>query len=294
MQCSHQGATNLEPVRVLFLKYADPSQSELVKQEHQVGSPKDWNYKTPITTPITDTLKLEENKLVHKKNKIWKNRLLRETKIWNIHAWGKMKRAQEPRVDEFSFKKYKRKSRHNAETDFSVPGMQEQMNSNNDSVGFEEESNHSGRLSHFPSQLLMIPSSSYMLGRDKRLPLDKWNALGLQENVFGNQFSTFGSRRKSFSRNSLSESVPRAKRTRSSFGRDDEQIKGTIPMPTFERRPSTMSSLIPVEILQNTMVGEAKTANIGSASRQILHTINILTLQDTIKKPSDYLFWFST
>ena len=34
-----------------------------------------------------------------------------------------------------------------------------------------------------------------MLSRDKRLPLDTWNTSGIQENVFGNQFSTFDSRR---------------------------------------------------------------------------------------------------
>ena len=39
----------------------------------------------------------------------------------------------------------------------------------------------------------MIPSSRSMLIRDKRLPLDTWNTSGLQENVFGNQFSTFHS-----------------------------------------------------------------------------------------------------
>ena len=34
-----------------------------------------------------------------------------------------------------------------------------------------------------------------MLSRDKRLPLDTWNQSGLQENVFGTQFSTFDSPR---------------------------------------------------------------------------------------------------
>ena len=31
-----------------------------------------------------------------------------------------------------------------------------------------------------------------MLSRDNRLPFDTWNALGIQENVLGDQFSTFG------------------------------------------------------------------------------------------------------
>ena len=59
------------------------------------------------------------------------------------------------------------------------------MNSMNDSGEFQEvESNHSGRLSHVPSQPEVIPSSRSMLSRDKRLPLDTWNQSGLQENVF--------------------------------------------------------------------------------------------------------------
>ena len=51
------------------------------------------------------------------------------------------------------------------------------------------ESNYSGRLSYVSSQPAMIPRSLSLLSRDKWLPLDTWNALGLQENVFGNQFS---------------------------------------------------------------------------------------------------------
>ena len=57
------------------------------------------------------------------------------------------------------------------------------------------ESNYSGRLSYVSSQPAMIPSSRSMLSRDKRLPLGTWNTSGLQENVFGTQFSTFDSPR---------------------------------------------------------------------------------------------------
>ena len=74
--------------------------------------------------------------------------------------------------------------------------MQDQMNTMNDSGEFQEvESNYSGRLSYAPSQPAIIPSSRSMLNRDKRLPLDTWNTSGLQENVFGNQFSSFDSPR---------------------------------------------------------------------------------------------------
>ena len=118
--------------------------------------------------------------------------------------------------------------------------MQGQMNSMDYSWEFQEvESNHSGRLSYVPSQPATLPSYRSTLSREKRLPLETWNAPGLQENVFGNQFSTFYLYQKSLSRNSLFCDI-KCYRIR-----DDEQKKVTIPMPTFARRP-TMSSFVPV------------------------------------------------
>ena len=51
------------------------------------------------------------------------------------------------------------------------------------------------------------------------------------------------------------ESVPQAVGTGTSFARDDKQSKDTIPMPTFAGRPSTMSSIIPVNFPQNSGQG---------------------------------------
>ena len=50
----------------------------------------------------------------------------------------------------------------------------------------------------------------------------------------------------------------RQKGTKTCVARDDEQNKGTLPMPTFATRPSTMSSTIPVDIPQNSMVGQQR------------------------------------
>ena len=70
------------------------------------------------------------------------------------------------------------------------------MNSLTDSGAFQEvDSNPSGRWSYVPSQPAAIPSSRSTLSRDKRLPLDTWNTCGLEENVYGNQFSTVDSSR---------------------------------------------------------------------------------------------------
>ena len=118
------------------------------------------------------------------------------------------------------------------------------------------ESNYSGRLSYVSSQPAMIPS------RDKRLPLDTWTTSGLQENVFGNQFSIFDSLRdhhqeiRPCAPQRERGSVQQAPGSETPFIRDDKQNRGTIAMPTFARRPSTMSSTIPVEFLQNSMVGQ--------------------------------------
>ena len=70
--------------------------------------------------------------------------------------------------------------------------MQEQTNSMSHSGDFQDvESNYSGRFSLVSSHLVMIPSPRSMLS----LLLDAWNQSGLQENVFGNQFSAFDSPR---------------------------------------------------------------------------------------------------
>ena len=74
------------------------------------------------------------------------------------------------------------------------------------------------------------------------------------------------------------ESLPRAIGTGTSFARDDEQKKGTVPMPMFARRPSTMSSSIPVEIPQNPMFGQ---------QRQKISELQF----DKFPNPNSFLCW---
>ena len=98
-----------------------------------------------------------------------KEKAHRETQIRNMHEMGEMKRAQELRVDEFSVQKLRESHETIQRVTSQLQEMQEQMNSMNDSGEFqEEESNHSGRLSHVPSQPAAIPSSRSMPSRDKR------------------------------------------------------------------------------------------------------------------------------
>ena len=137
--------------------------------------------------------------------------------------------------------------------------MQQQMNTMNDSGEFQEvESNHSGRLSYVPSQPAATPSSRSMLSRDKSLPFDTLNLSEPQGNVSGEHFPTFdsspnhhqGTHRCTTPRET--GSVPQTTRTGPSFTRDEEQNRSTIPMP------STMNSLLLVEIPQISTVGQQR------------------------------------
>ena len=117
------------------------------------------------------------------------------------------------------------------------------------------DSNHSGRLSYVPSQPAAIPSSCSMLSRDKRLPIDTWNTSGLHENVFGNQFSTIDSSWNHYQRIRHSTDTRRYTIGSSAYWYEEllsQEMKiknrGAIPMLTFARRPSTISSLFPVDI----------------------------------------------
>ena len=134
--------------------------------------------------------------------------------------------------------------------------MQEQMNSGN----FKKWN----RITVGDCLPAAVPSSCSMLSRDKRLPIGSWNTSGLQENVFCNQFSTVDSFRNHYQRIHHSTtpgdtwSVPVHIGTRTSVARDEHLNRGTIPIPTFARRPSTMNSLFPVDIPQNSMVGQQR------------------------------------
>ena len=110
-----------------------------------------------------------------------KEKVLRNTQIRNMHEVGEIQRAQEHRVDEVSVQKLRENRETTQQLTSQVLQMQEQMNSMKGSGDFQDV--------HVSSEPAMIPSSRSMLCRDKRLPLDTWNQSGLQDNVFGNQFS---------------------------------------------------------------------------------------------------------
>ena len=157
------------------------------------------------------------------------------------------------------------------------------------------ESNHRGKLSHVSSQPAMIPSSRSLLSRDKRLPLDTWNQSGLQENVFGNQFSTFDSPRDHPQRiqsddvQRNQQAVPEAGKTKTIHTSEDRLNQGTIPMPTFATKPWTMISTMPVEFPQNSNVGQQRQQISELQFDKIPFSTIIFAEENTIHKSSGYL-----
>ena len=120
------------------------------------------------------------------------------------HEMGEMKRVQELRVDDVSVQKLRESHETIQRLTSQMQDMQRLMNSMRDSGEFQEvESSHSGRLSCVPSQPATLPSYRSMLSRDKRVPLDTWNTSGLQENVFWKSIFFFWCAAKSLSMNSL-------------------------------------------------------------------------------------------
>ena len=93
----------------------------------------------------------------------------------------------------------------------------------------------------------------------------------------------------------------RAVGTGTSFARDDEQMEGTIPMPMFARRPSTMSSYNTGGNSAEPYGWTAKTAKMGAAIRQIPYSTSTLQWKIRFKNqvttysdfPSDTMLWIN-
>ena len=168
--------------------------SELMKQEHQVGS---LNHCIDELQKQACAQRLELEDAQHgyaesRREQVrlqdelaMKEKALRDTQIRSMHEVGKLKRAQELRVEEFSLQKLRESHDTIQRLTSQMQDRQGQMSAMDDPGEFQEvESNHSGRLSYVPSQPATLSSYRSMMSRDKRLPLDTWNALGPQENVF--------------------------------------------------------------------------------------------------------------
>ena len=111
------------------------------------------------------------------------------------------------------------------------------------------------------------------LSRDQSLQPDTWNLSGTQGNVFCNPRAVIDSSQTPYQGilHSLNRSASGGNRVQKSTGRPvargEEQIGSTIPMPSFARRASTMSSFLPVEIPQNSMADQQRLQNLGASFR---------------------------
>ena len=123
-------------------------------------------------------------------------------------------------------------------------------------------------------KIWMIPS------RDKRLPLDTWNTSGLQDNVFGSQFSTFDSARychqgiHSCAPQSERGSVPHAARTETPFIREADICKKAVDCEFCNTG----------EMSAEFYGWTAKTAQMGTAIRQIPLSTIVLGVDNKVHK----------
>ena len=223
LHCFHQGTKNRETnSRVLFSKtltrqiwqdliegnedhLLSQARSDFLRQEHQIESINNcvsdlqqhaYAQRLELQGAQHGCIESRREQVRLQEESSIKEKVLRDTQIRSMHEMGEMKKAQELRVDEVSVQKLRESHKTIQKLTSQLQEMQDRMNSMSDLGDFQEvESNHSGRLSYVSSQPAMIPSSRSMLSRNERLPLDTWNTSGLQENVFGNQFSTFDSPR---------------------------------------------------------------------------------------------------
>ena len=99
-----------------------------------------------------------------------------------------------------------------------------------------------------------------------------------------------------FSQNSIrrrakrtDEAAPEADRTKSSHTSEDGQNQGTIPMPTFARRPLTASFTTPVELPQNYMVGQQRPQISELQFDKFPNPTLVLGVENSIQNPSRYL-----
>ena len=138
-----------------------------------------------------------------------------------------------------------RKSRSNTRAHFTSTGVAKKEYCMNDSKNFQDiESICSGKLSHVPSHPTTVPSPRAMSSRDQSLRLVTSNLSGTHGNPFGNPRAVIDSSQTPYQEilHSWNLRVTGGNLVRDSTGRpvakSEEQFRGTIPLPSFGRRPS--------------------------------------------------------
>ena len=153
---------------------------------------RDWNYKTHNT----DTVNLDENKFVYKKNYLWRKRFFEILRSEMCTKWEKWREGKNFELTKSQYKNYKKTMRQYRSSLFSCRRCKSRWILWMIRENFKKWNQFTVGDCPVSSQPAMI------LCRDKRLPFDTLNISGLQENVFGNQYSTFDSPRDLPQRNS--------------------------------------------------------------------------------------------
>ena len=194
-----------------------------------------------------------------------REKVLREARIRYIHEVEELQRAQEMRIDEFSRNELRGSNATIQELTSQVQELQERRNSLNDSGEFHDvESICSGKFSHVPSQLAIVPSLGGMLSSDPSLRHVTWNLLGTSGNVFDSPHAPIDSSSTpytgmlhSWNLNATDGHLVRPSTGRSVAG-SEKRNRDTFPTPRSARRPSTGNSLFPADgaYTQNYMVAQ--------------------------------------
>ena len=207
-----------------------------------------------------------------------KEKALRDTQIRRMRGMGEMKRAQELRVVEISWHKL----RENYET---IQKLTSQLQG-----GIKLQWEIVWRFQSTRGD------SKFSLHAEPRQTLSSWDmeSIRITGKRFGNNFLRLIHpeiilKELTFAQQENKDQFHRLQGRWLFFARDYKQNKGTIPLPTFAGRPSTSSSLIPVDIPQNSMVGQQR-QQISELQFDKFWSTIILGLGDTIQKSSDYLW----
>ena len=209
-----------------------------------------------------------------------KEKVLRNTQIRSMHEMGQMKRAQELRVDEVSVPR----SRENHEIIQPLPNCKKCKNR---WILWAIHGNFRKWNRIIVEDCLTFP----VILQWFQVLVPCWaatNACLLTHGIhldYRKTFLVINFLRlihseiiiKEFNLTMHKENVEQSQKLQGQdlfFTRDDKQNRGTIPMPTFARRPSTMSSSIPVEFPQNSMVDSKDSKNRKCNSINSIHFLS--------------------
>ena len=173
---------------------------------------------------------------------------------------GKLRRAQELRVDAFSVQKCRESHDTIQKLTSQIQELQERVKCMNDAGEIQDiESYCSGNFLTFPVNRQSFQVLDLCQAATNRLPLDTWNLSEPQGNVFGNPRPMFDSSQTPYqgilhpTNQSATGAIPVQGSTVRPVARGEERIGSTTPMRMSAGRPSTMNSFLPAEIPQISM-----------------------------------------